>query len=379
MTLRGAFQVGMINIQLQPGFYPSSSYLLTTRAQCWRASFDQVSIAACWQGLEITVRIGYMHNAAHPQSLFPCRAKEAAFQVGRYRKVPPQTPPTLVSDALDHSPAAVPCFHPSARAIGKAQWVDLGLQATVQYMAATRNARWGRRAKERCGDVGMVCNPPAPPCPVSCLSPSVPLLVQVQALSCCALILESLLSFSVLLLTLSLSLVFDPKGTTLSSFGPPSFVSILWHHCMRASCASLTHRPAFFSDLSVQRAPRHCRVQVHARCSDFPASACQPHANSCTGALTDRASGKNLIEGSINPNEHMVLAFAALELRRLTHDHVVNIAWASGNHKYLTDRILPWRYIFSFRLCTLLASGTRFLDIYVTTNRHPSKHSAPVD
>jgi hypothetical protein len=27
----------------------------------------------CWQRLEIMVRIGYMHNAAHPQSLPPAR------------------------------------------------------------------------------------------------------------------------------------------------------------------------------------------------------------------------------------------------------------------------------------------------------------------
>jgi hypothetical protein len=33
---------------------------------------DQVSMG-CWQRLEIMVRIGYMHNAAHPQSLPPAR------------------------------------------------------------------------------------------------------------------------------------------------------------------------------------------------------------------------------------------------------------------------------------------------------------------
>jgi hypothetical protein len=119
-----------------------------------------------WQSLEITVRIGYMHNAAHPQSLPRVRQKEAASRSGReWDKCVPDgtakwTPPA--PNLLGESKGAVPCFHssgPGPKPIDKAQWGGPGLQATVRYM------HWVGRACQRTPVGTWLCNPPAPPCP----------------------------------------------------------------------------------------------------------------------------------------------------------------------------------------------------------------------
>lgn len=62
-------------------------------------------------GLEIMVRIGYMHNAAHPQIPGPCRAKKAASTVEQWAFVSGSTGPGLhmALDRLGESEPFVFC------------------------------------------------------------------------------------------------------------------------------------------------------------------------------------------------------------------------------------------------------------------------------
>lgn len=60
----------------------------------------------------------------------PSKKRQLARTAGTpYLAVPHSGPSTPVSASLDQSLAAVACFFPSARVIGKARWVGLGLQA----------------------------------------------------------------------------------------------------------------------------------------------------------------------------------------------------------------------------------------------------------
>jgi hypothetical protein len=247
---------------------------------------------ACWQRLEITVRIGYMHNAAHPQSLPrlapPCRAKRrSSFQVvpvctWQYCHGPTPCPPTLWASHRPRCPASIHRPRLSTKPGGAAGPAgDSPVHASVG------------RACQRTVGTWESCNPPAPPCPISCSSPSVPL--PVHALSALLLLGACFLS------PVPSQVVFSnhPKARTpLYTAGPVSRSS-LFAHCPRTGlvCTAVLHPPS--SDLD--REPRQCGVQVHA-CCVIPAArlAPQPHAwyldrPMHTITSTDRASGKNLM------------------------------------------------------------------------------------
>lgn len=151
-------------------------------------------MAACWQCLEIMVRIGYMHNAAHPQSLPPVGTKkQLPGRASPYLKVPPWAPPTCPQPCgrVNGPPALLLFIEPRHRQ-SPVGWP--GVQATARYkhhmMHASlgtpcqRTPVWGRGGRATL---------PLRPVPSLACRPRVPLL---GACPLCAPPLRSLPSFS---------------------------------------------------------------------------------------------------------------------------------------------------------------------------------------
>jgi hypothetical protein len=263
---------------LGPGFSIFELSCLGTFFSKWQPSFDQVSMA-CWQkGLEIMVRIGYMHNAAHPQSLHPVRAarRSSSFQAvpAAYLAVLPPDPHTChPSPWTSHSPLCPASIHRtglSTKPSGAAEPAgDSAVQASMGQ--AVPEGVWGRgnRATHPLRPVpSLACHP-------RCLSWS---LGAVHALSA-LLFLGSCLPSPVGVFCVCL---LQSQDTTLCSFGPVSRSLFLPTHpiglegrccCPPASCTSIIYPPStlqtsrlYIRTVQPWRAPRQCCHQVHTCC-----------------------------------------------------------------------------------------------------------------